>query len=192
MRKYLMIRNKSFIIFFPVLLPVLLLVLLLTGCELYGKVGGEDVNIQGALPELLQGEWVYTQPGSSNPAERYIFEGDTIQYGYGGGGSDTDYAGKVEFVSNYSADSGVIIIRYAETGHPSYVEYNGNSFTAVYYRGLKRNSVQMANVINLANYDNDKKCADTTTLEEAVQKFTRLQMGNYVNWSNVMPQTRVR
>ena len=168
-------------------LYVFLLILLFARCGLYGEVGGEDLNIQGALPELLPGEWVYIQSGSSVPAERYVIETDKIQYGYGGGNSETDYKGKIEYVSNYSADSGVIIIQYAENGRPSYPGYNGNSFTAVYYRNLKKDTAQIANVIKLGGIN----CADTATLEEAVRKFTRLQMGNYVDWGVVQPQTRV-
>ena len=87
-----------------------LLLLLLAGCDLYGKVGGVNANIQGALPELLRGEWAYTPPGSSVPSERYVIEGDTVEYGYGGGESEYDYKGNIRFVSNYNADSGVIII----------------------------------------------------------------------------------
>ena len=175
---------------FAAVVNAFLLALFFAGCELYGKIGGDDVNIQGALPELIRGEWIYIQPGSSVPAERYIIEGDTLQYGYGGGTHDTNYKGKIEFVSNFSRDSGVIVILYTET--PSYDKYNGNPFTAVYYRNMKKDTIQLANVINLANLDDEKSCADTKTLEEAVLKFTRLKMSNYVNWANAQPQTRVR
>ena len=163
-----------------------LLFLFLTGCELYGRIGGDDANIPGALPELLQGEWIYFQPGSSVPSERYVIGENTIRYGYGGGEWETNYKGNICFVSNYSADSGVIIIEYTEP--PYYAGYNGNSFFGVYYRNLKSNTVQLANAIN----PDHSTAPDMATLEEAVQKFTRLQMGNYVDWGVVQPQTRVR
>jgi hypothetical protein len=159
--------------------------LFLAGCELYGKIGEADENIEGSLPELLRGEWVYTQPGSSTPAERYVIEIDTIQYGYGGGESDSNYKGYIRFVSNYSANSGVIIIEYVEP--PYYQGYNGNSFCGVYYRNLKNDTVQLANAINLE----DLSSADTATLEAAIKKFTNRQMGNYVDWGVVQPQKRV-
>ncbi|MDR2079692.1 MAG: hypothetical protein LBP74_08245, partial [Treponema sp.] len=47
----------------------LVLLLLLAACEPYGKVGGDDTNIQGALPDLLRGEWAYIPPGSDIPSE---------------------------------------------------------------------------------------------------------------------------
>ena len=159
--------------------------LLLSGCELYGKIGGDDTNIQGALPELLRGEWVYAPPGSDIPSERYVIEEDTIQYGYGGGDADTNYRGDIRFVSNYSTTSGVIIIEYTEAPH--YEKYNGNSFFGIYYRNLKSDTVQLANAINLG----DMSAPDTATLEKAIAKFTRLQTGNYVDWGNVQPQKRV-
>ena len=170
------------------LLPILVVsfFFLLTGCELYGKVGGDDTNIQGALPERLRGEWVYTPPGSVIPSEKYLIEENAIQYGYGGGESDTNFEGKIRFVSNYSTDSGVIIIEYTECPH--YENYNGNSFSAIYYRRLTGDTVQLANVIKLSSLGS----ADTVTLEEAIGKFTRLQMGSYVDWGVVQPQRRVR
>lgn len=160
--------------------------LLLAGCELYGKVGGDDMNLQGALPELLRGEWVYTPPGSVVPSERYIIDQNTIQYGYGGGESETNYKGNIRFVSNYSSDSGIIIIEYTE--RPYYPKYNGNSFAGIYYRNLANNTVQLANAINLT----DSSAPDTATLEEAVGKFTRFATGNYVDWGVVNPQKRVQ
>jgi hypothetical protein len=175
--KPLVIKKKI-----PAVFPLLLI---LAGCELYGRIGGDGANIQGTLPELLRGEWVYTPPGSGAPAERYFIEGDTIWYN-GGGYSEYDYEGTIEFVSNYSADSGVIIIEYAR--RPSYFNYNDNPFTAIYYKNLKKDTVQMANVIKLGG----NNCADTITLDEAIQKFTRLQTANFVDWSVVQPQTRVR
>ena len=184
--KFLSQQLKHIFTFFTIIPAALLLLLLITGCELYGKVGGIDINIQGALPELLRGEWVYVQPGMSTPAERYIIEGNTIQYGYGGGESETNYKGEIRFVSNYSADSGVIIIEYTE--RPYYEAYNGYSFFGIYYRNLKRNSVQLANAIN----PDLSSAPDTATLEEAIVKFTRLNMGSYVNWGVVQPQRRVR
>ena len=162
----------------------LLLLLFFAGCDLYGKIGEDDTNIAGALPELLRGEWVYTQPGSSTPAERYVIDANTVQYGYGGGESDTNYRGNIRFVSNYSASSGVIIIEYSEM--PSYQGYNGNLFSGIYYRNLKAGTVQLANAIDLAGFGS----ADTATLAEAIGKFTRRKMGKYVDWGVVQPQKR--
>ena len=176
--------GKSVFTFLKSIPVIFLLLLLLAGCELYGKVGGDDINFQGALPELLRGEWVFPWPGI--PSERYIIEEDTIEYGYGGGDSDTNYKGIIRFVSNYSMNSGIIIIEYTE--RPYYASYNGNPFFGIYYRNLKRDTVQLANAIN----PDGISAPDTATLEEAIGKFTRLNMGSYVNWGRVQPQTRVR
>jgi hypothetical protein len=165
----------------------LALVLLLFGCELYGTVGGDNANIQGSLPDLLRGEWAYLPGTSGAPSDGYIINGDLIEYVYHReGGSEMDFKGKIVFVSNYSSGSGLIIIEY--TVPPSYPDYNGNAFCAVYYRNLKSNSVQVANTTTFPG----NTCADTATLEEAKAKFTRMTMGNYVNWSIVQPQTRIR
>ena len=162
-----------------------LFLLLFAACDLYGKIGGDDTNIEGALPELLKGEWVF--PATGIPSERYVIGTETIEYGYGGGESVFDFKGIIRFVSNYSTDSGVIIIEYTEA--PSYALYNGNSFFGIYYRNLKNDTVQIANSTNLAD---GYSAPDTATLDEAIAKFTRLFMGNYIDWGYVNPQRRVR
>jgi len=169
------------------ILKTIIILLLFVNCELYGKISDDDSNIQGSLPSLLLGEWAFIQPGLTTPAERYVIEENTIQYGYGEGESQYDYKGDILFVSNYSADSGVIIIKYFDTERPSYTGYNGNLFFGIYYRNLKNNTVQLANAINLSDFT----APDTKTPEEAIAKFTRLKMGNYVDWSAVQHQSRV-
>jgi hypothetical protein len=176
------------------LLPAFFLlgaILLLSGCGLYGAVGGDDANIPGSLPFLLRGEWAYIQPGNAVPAERYLITDTapdpTIEYGYGGGISPFDYGGTIVFVSNYNADSGVIIVKYAPGKKPSYPLYNDGDFGAVYYRNLTGDSVQLANAINLS----DMSAPDTASQEEAVEKFTRMMRGSYVDWSAVQPQRRM-
>jgi hypothetical protein len=164
---------------------LLALLLLLSACELYGKVGGDNTNIQGSLPDLLRGEWAYLPPGSDVASELYAISGNTLSYGYGGESSPTDYTGLIRFVSNYSSDSGLIIIEYSKP--PSYALYNGLPFFAVYYRNLRSDTVQLANAVHP-----DYSAPDTATLEEALGKFTRMNMGYYVNWGVVQPQRRVR
>ncbi|MDR2742567.1 MAG: hypothetical protein LBB98_10490 [Treponema sp.] len=162
-------------------------VLFLPGCELYGKVGGDGANIPGSLPFLLRGRWVYIQPGNTVPAEQYTITDTSITYGYAGSPSVFDYTGTIAFVSNYSSNSGVIIVRYDPGKKPSYDLYNGGDFGAVYYRNAQADSIQLANAINLSGMS----APDTNTLEEAVKKFTRTAMGAYINWGNVQPQRRI-
>ncbi|MDR2245817.1 MAG: hypothetical protein LBE17_03930 [Treponema sp.] len=165
---------------------------LLSGCELYGALGGDDANIPGSLPFLLRGEWAYIPPGTEVPAERYAITdtaGDpAIEYGYGGGASPFDYAGTIVLVSNYRADSGVLIVKYDPEKKPWYPLYNNGDFCAVYYRNLAGHSVQLANAINLK----DMSAPDTASLDEAAAKFTRMTMGAYVDWGAVQPQQRMR
>jgi hypothetical protein len=161
--------------------------LLLCSCELYGKVGGDDANIEGALPHLLQGEWAYIPPGSEIASEVYVITAETISYGYAGQDDiGTGFAGNIRFVSNYSSGSGLIIIEYTEK--PGYDLYNGKDFFAIYYQNLHSGWVQLANAINL----DSQSAPDVDSLEEAVAKFTRLRMGNYVNWGVVNPQKRIK
>ena len=138
-------------------------------CSLDGK-RDDDINTPGDLPNLLLGEWRADLDGYSIKAStlRYIDD-----FGFG-------YTGTISFVSNYGSDSGVIIVNYTV---PPSVGYNGNPYTAVYYRNLTGNAVQLANVIDLSDYSS----ADTTSLEEAKEKFTRSEMVNYVDWSLVSP-----
>jgi hypothetical protein len=166
-------------------------IIFFSGCELYGTIGVDDVNKEGALPAMLVGKWAYTQPGSSVPAEIYtIADTGIIKYGYGSDSSPTDYRGTIVFVSNYSSDSGVMIIEYVDPGgKPTYTEYNGKPFTAVYYRKLHSTWVQLANVTVLPAPP--VVCADVDSLEEAIAKFTRMKTGLYVDWSIVQPQTRI-
>jgi hypothetical protein len=164
-------------------------IILLSRCELYGTVGGDDTNIEGALPYLLQGEWAFIPAASGAASDGYIIAADNaIEYFYYGESSNigTDFKGKIVFVSNYSPDSGLLIIQY--TVPPTYPGHNGNSFAAAYYRNLRDNSVQLANATTFPAYT----CSDTATLEEAKVKFTRMTMGNYISWSVVQSQTRIR
>ncbi|MDR0376338.1 MAG: hypothetical protein LBH70_00930 [Spirochaetaceae bacterium] len=162
--------------------------LLLSSCELYGTVGGDVANIAGALPQLLQGEWAYIPPGSEIASETYTITAETIEYGGNSGGDDigTGFTGTIRFVSNYSSGSGVIIIEYTEK--PAYDKYNGLDFFGIYYRNLEAGSVQLANATTFPDYS----APDTATLDEAVAKFTRMEMGRYVDWSVVNPQRRIR
>jgi hypothetical protein len=170
-------------------------IVLCSGCDLYGTVGVDDTNIEGAFPEALLGQWAFTPSGSPVPAELYTIAKDstgyTITYGYGGGSSPFDYAGTVEFVSNYSSDSGLIIIKY--TTKPTFTsptKYNEKDYFAIYYRKLHSTWVQLANTTVLP-VSTAVTSPDVDTRDEAIEKFTRMRMGLYVDWGVVQPQIRV-
>ena len=162
-----------------------LLLALLSGCDIYGRVGIDDTNIPGTLPELLVGECVF--PATGVPSERYIISETTLQYIDSAGGGSFSFKGRIVFVSNFSSTSGVIIIRYIE--YPDFPGHNGNSYFGIYYRNLGRYSVQLANAAEITD---NFSAPDTATLEEAIGKFTRGQMGRYVDWGAVQPQRRVQ
>ena len=163
---------------------LLALIAVMTGC---GTDLVDDTNYPGVLPEGLVGEWIFSGPYGD---DTYIIEETILEYpadfGFG-------YNGTIEFVSNYNSASGVIIIKYSATGRPDYdiwgtdePFYNGNDYTAVYYRELGANTVQLAGVVNLIDWSSPA----TYTLEEAIAKFTRGNSGKYVDWGNVMPYTK--
>ena len=167
-----MVRAKRILLVSFVLLIV---AALLGGCNIGGE---DDTNHEGTLPDGLRKTWNGSGDGyiigSSGP-------GDTnFQY-------TSDYEGAftgiISFVSNYSADSGVIIVKY--TDPPTHLIwgteqtfYNGNDYTAIYYQNLSGNTVQLATAISLDDFSS----VNTATLEEAKAKFTRSQIGNYVGF----------
>ena len=154
----------------------------LTGCD--SSIADNDANNQGTLPENLQGEWVFIPPGSNTPADYYNISESTLRYVMDDPDYGSDYAAAIRFVSNYSNDSGVIIIEYTQGyifGADYDVEY---PFTGIYYKNLGGNTVQLANA-----YDGSGR-TETTTLDEAKAKFTRNKMDTYVSWTYVQPYTK--
>jgi hypothetical protein len=174
-------RFYTFLIFF-----VLAVLAFFSRCELYGKVGEGDANMEGALPLLLPGEWVFPLAA---PDEVYTITDTRITYT---SASDPafSYEGRIEFVSNYRSNSGLIIIKYTDTGKPTFPAYNGKDFFAVYYRNLNSGWVQLANTTILPPPASTSPEVDS--LEEAKEKFTRMTMGKYVDWAVVQPQRRIR
>ena len=163
---------------------LLAIIAIMTGCSTDLE---DDTNYPGELPDGLIGEWVFS---GDYGEDTYIITETTLEYpadfGFG-------YDGTIEFVSNYNSISGVIIIKYSPAGHPDYdiwgttePFYNGNDYTAVYYRELKADTVQMAGAVNLVDYSSPA----TFTLEEAIAKFTRANSVKYIDWGYVMPYTK--
>ena len=140
---------------------------------LAAALGSCDSNSGNDANAALQGKWV------GDYDETYIIGETTLQYS--SGFDDFDYKGNITSLSTFGSDSGVVIFQYTEL--PKVKADISNIFSAVYYRNLKRDSVQLANVINLTDYSS----VDTASLEEAAAKFTRADMGSYVDWSFVQP-----
>jgi len=147
----------------------------LASCD-SGTIGGDDVNIPGALPAELAGTWEdydsFTIDTTTNPA--------TLEYDGGGWG---DYQGTIVFVSNYDSKSGLIIVEYT-TGAPD----TGKPFHSIYYLNLTSGTVSLNNTWQ-DNGGGDYN-ADTATLDEAKEKFTLGQMGNYMDVSQAPTYTK--
>ena len=160
-----------------------LLLALLASCgDLYGKVGGDDINTPGTLPQSLVGQWVF--PATGTLAEQYVITPYTLQY-IDHSGSGFGFKGYIRFVSNFSSTSGIIIIEYID---PPLDRGGINRFFGIYYRNITGSTVQMANSFDLVN----RITPDTATLDEATRRFTRGRMGRYVDWGVVQPQWRVQ
>ena len=142
----------------------------------------DDTNHPGTLPDRLIGTW-------DSVGDQYVITANTLIYN---AGWESSFAETIVFVSNYSGNSGVIIVRYTSppthnvwnTDKPFYV--NSYNYTAVYYQNLSNTTVQLANVINL----DDWSSVDTRTRQEAETKFTRGNARKYINWSVVRPFTK--
>jgi hypothetical protein len=163
---------------------LLILLALLGGCGADTE-DIDDTNYPGTLPPGLAGEWANSQGETykieSNSGDVYTFEYISDYDGiYEGVSWIMSYKGTICFVSNYSTNSGVVIIEYSIK--PDYPGYNDNSFFAIYYQNMTSHSVQLANVITLLDYS----CPDTATLQEAIAKFTLGKKGLYVSqWSSL-------
>ena len=143
----------------------------LVGCSTDSE---DDTNQPGTMPNALIGKWV---AGFGDSYEIASAGGaQTLKYDDGGFG--IGYQGSIEFVSNYDSKSGVIIIKYTDNANKS----KPNPFHAIYYLNLASATAEINSTWDATSEDYD---ADTATLNEAINKFTRGNMGNYIDlaWS---------
>ena len=149
-------------------LVLFLLTALFGGCKLDGAE--DDVNQPGTLPGGLVGKWTtaYDYFEISKSANTEIVKYDDGGYGFG-------YEGIIKFVSNYDSKSGVIIIQYT-TGAPD----AARPFHAIYYLDFTGRTISLNNTFDATAADYN---ADAATLEEAAGKFTKGNMGNYIDAS---------
>jgi hypothetical protein len=157
--------------------------LTLSSCDL-GSGPAAIVDVEGSLPGALVGEW--SSWSGNRRLDGYTITADTLSYDDGSGGEFLfSYAGTIQYVANFSATAGIIIIKY--TTLPQWEDLADRPYFGVYYRNLKADSVQLANAINP-----DKSAPETATLEEAIAKFTRHREGDFVSWGVVTPQRKQR
>ena len=156
-----------------VLFTGLVLVLLagfLGGCKT--EPADDGVNKPGSLPNGLVGKWATAYDS---------FEITTGAIKYDDGGYDYGYEGTIEFVSNYDSKSGLIIVKYTTGGNAT------KPYHAIYYLNFTTGTVELNNTSDstVADYN-----ADTATLEQAKEKFTKGSMGNYMDFSYSTPYTK--
>jgi len=170
------IRTKGF---HKKVLPVVLVLGFLAAVMGCGSVGDDDTNYPGTLPTNMAGKWTSMMDDNfeiTGTPGNHTIKYDDGGYGYG-------YEGSIEFVSNYDSKSGVIIIKYtdvANVGSPT-------PYHAIYYLDFKPAvSVELNNTsVSTPPYN-----ADTATLDEAITKFTKGKMGNYVNIAYSVPYNK--
>ena len=156
--------------FFYVSVIFVLLTVIFAGCSTDSE---DDTNHPGTLPSGLIGQWV----SDFGDSFEITGAGVTVTLKYDDGGFGFGYSGGIEFISNFDSRSGVIIIKYTDNVNND----KPNPFHAVYYLAFAGKTIEFNNTRNSAEWGDD----NTTSLSEAIEKFTRGNMGNYIDlaWS---------
>jgi hypothetical protein len=117
----------------------------------------------------------------------------------GNGGWDffiTRYIGVVRAVNVFNGDKnrGAVIIEYFTGGCPTWnvdIAYGQRPFFGIYYRVLNRDTVQMANAVDLAAlYAGKKYYTERSALKEAIELNTVENEAEFISWGVVIPQDR--
>lgn len=150
---------------------------LLASCNM-----GEDDDFvdDHLLNSKLIGTWEDTQNSDS-----YTITENHLTYQYG---STINYAGTIEYVSNFTDTAGVIIIKYDADHKPTYYDSNDNygkpehivplkgEYVGVYFKELDLGvSVKIGGAYVAGG-------AEEATLENAKKAFTLDNEGTYMTW----------
>jgi hypothetical protein len=173
-----------------------------------GKMGdfGELMEESGKLslfPELARPLRTYGG-GVFNDEDYFLFYDDTV-YGQGDDGSPPreswgfGYLGIIRRVNTFNGDPkrGAIIVEYLEGCAPRWLDRWPESaggalpFFGIYYRELGRDTVQMANAVDLAAlYAGEPYFTEKASLEEALGANTVENEAEFISWGVVIPQDR--
>ncbi|GHU27971.1 hypothetical protein FACS1894172_05420 [Spirochaetia bacterium] len=124
-----------------------------------------------------------TDPGSTGDLranwateyDRYQIDSSTISYNDG----YSNFAGEIKNNPDFTAAYGVIIVEY--TTAPSGVT---DSFTAVYWRDLHKDSVLLANAWDFSTGIGSATIATAATYEAAQKKFTQAASETFIySWA---------
>ncbi|MDR2499550.1 MAG: hypothetical protein LBD37_00535 [Treponema sp.] len=135
---------------------------------------------------LLYDDTVYGQADDTKPGQ--------ASWGFA-------YMGVVRAVNIFNGDPkrGAVVIEYIKGCAPKWLDRwseSGNGrlpFFGVYYRELDRDTVQMANAVDLAAlYAGEPYYTEKATLEEAVAANSVENEAEFISWGVVIPQDRER
>jgi hypothetical protein len=136
---------------------------------------------KNTLNENLIGTWISEYDG-------YTITKTGLSYndGFGGG-----YAGTIEYVSNFSNNAGVIIIKYYPEHRPTYYDNFENwgdpdhilplkgDYIGIYYKNLKPGtSIQIGGAY-------EDKGAEKNSLDAAKNAFTQGNEGTYMSYYGI-------
>ena len=157
------------------ILVCLLAALVLAGCKT--DPGFDDDHV---LDPKLIASWSSFWGDGASDYDGYIITGTHVKYDSGG---IIDYEGDIVYVSNFSSNAGVIIIKYdsPRTYYDGEFDNDGNwvstgthessgDYTGIFYRELTSGTVEMGTA-----YD-----AEETTPYRASAAFTKGNEGNYI------------
>jgi hypothetical protein len=167
----------------------------------------EDSGKTALFPDIKTPYQTYTGtsggPGSEfpGPADYFVLYDDTVygqaDSGSGGNGSwGFAYCGIVRAVNifNGDPDRGAIIIEYLKGGAPQWdddIKDGQRPFFGIYYRVLNRDTVQMANAVDLeALYHGKKYYTEKENLDEAIELNSVENEAEFIAWGVVIPQDR--
>ncbi|MDR1147646.1 MAG: hypothetical protein LBK66_03335 [Spirochaetaceae bacterium] len=146
-----------------------------TGCE--HDPGSSPFTDNHELNSGLIGTW---KASGEDWSDTYTIKGGGISHKFIYNGSDTGSYDNAEiaYVYNFNRTSGCIIIKYTS-----------GKYSAVYFKNLSKNTMQMGDAYDVSNPGTDVSVAD---LEEAQKKFSPANASSWGGADALMaaPQTR--
>jgi hypothetical protein len=164
---------------------------------------------KAALFPVMEKKTYTAESGNDIPDNEdfFVFYDDTV-YGQaddgvdgngGNGGWGFDYIGIVRAVNIFNGDSGrgALIIEYLKGCAPPWLNRWPDSsdgkrpFFGIYFRILDRDTVQMANAVDLAAlYAGKKYYTETEHFDDAIALNTVENEAEFISWGVVIPQDR--
>jgi hypothetical protein len=153
------------------------------------------------LPDLHEARETYV--GGAPGGEDFFLFYDSSVYGQQDDGDaitppaqNFGFLGIVRAVNIFNGDKdrGAIIIEYMKGAAPTWdpdIKNGQLPFFGIYYRVLSKNTMQLANAVDLAAMAKGKKYyTEKKTLDEAIAANTVENEAEYVSWGVVIPQDR--